>query len=184
MKITNALTIGRLIAAVIFLIVFNIDSLAAKVGALLLLIFAQVSDYLDGHIARKRNDITNFGKLFDPLADCVFFMTVFGCFTMIGYMPRWMLMILLFRELMITTCLRPYFSSKKIVLSAKMAGKVKTVAQGVSANIIILLLILGHLTDYVPEYVYRMISYWCMFIVIVFSLYSLVEYLRELEGTT
>ena len=181
MKITNALTIGRLIAAVVLLAVFNIDTLSAKVFALLLLIFAQVSDYLDGHIARTRNQITNFGKLFDPLADCVFFITLFGCFTMIGYMPAWMFIILLFRELMVTTCLRPYFSSKKIVLSAKMSGKVKTVAQGICANIVMLFLIFVHITNIVPEDIYKTISYWCFFIIIVFSLYSLVEYLRELK---
>jgi CDP-diacylglycerol--glycerol-3-phosphate 3-phosphatidyltransferase len=181
MKITNALTLLRLVAAALFLVVFNIDSLVAKVAALFLLVFAQVSDYLDGHIARKRDDITNFGKIFDPLADCVFFITLFGCFTMADYMPRWMFMILVFRELMITTCLRPYFSSKKVVLSAKMAGKVKTVAQGICANIIILFIIAGHVTDIVSETVYKMISFWFLFIVVVFSLYSLIGYMRELK---
>ena len=181
MKITNALTIGRLIAAAIFLAVFNIDTLTAKVFALILLIFAQVSDYLDGHIARTRNQITNFGKLFDPLADCVFFITLFGCFTMAGYMPKWMFMILVFRELMVTTCLRPYFSSKEIVLAAKMSGKVKTVAQGVAANIIMLFIIATYFTEILPEATYKMISFWCLFIIIIFSLYSLLEYIRELK---
>jgi CDP-diacylglycerol--glycerol-3-phosphate 3-phosphatidyltransferase len=181
MKITNILTLGRLAAAVVFLIVFNIDALSAKVASLFLLIFAQVSDYLDGHIARSRGQVTNFGKLFDPLADCVFFVTIFGCFTMIGYMPAWMFLIIVFRELMITAFLRPYFSSQKIVLSAKWSGKVKTVAQGIAANIIILFLILNHITDAVYEDIFMIISYWCLFIVVVFSLYSLIDYLTELK---
>jgi CDP-diacylglycerol--glycerol-3-phosphate 3-phosphatidyltransferase len=181
MKITNVLTLGRIIAAVIFLVVFNIDSLAAKIAALLLLIFAQVSDYFDGHIARTRGQITNFGKLFDPLADCIFFMTLFGCLTIIGYMPAWMFVILLFRELLMTTCLRPYFSYKKIILSAKRSGKVKTIAQGVAANIIMLFLIFNHITDIIPEEIYKMISYWLLFVVVFFSLYSLIGYMRELK---
>ena len=181
MKITNTLTLLRLVAAVILLIVFNIDSLTAKIVSLFLILFAQVSDFLDGYIARKRNQITNFGKLFDPLADCVFFITLFLCFTIQGYMPAWMFIILLFRELMITTFLRPYFSSQKIILSAKMSGKVKTAAQGIAANIIITLIIMSRITDILPQEVYRMISFWCMFIIIIFSLYSLIEYLREIK---
>ena len=182
MKITNVLTLGRLVAAAVFLVVFNIDALSAKVGSLFILIFAQVSDYLDGHIARSRGQVANFGKQFDPVADCIFFITLFGCFTRMGYMPAWMFLIIVFRELMITTFLRPYFSSKKIVLSAKWSGKVKTVAQGIVANIIILFLILNHLTDGVYEDIIMMISYWCLFIVVVFSLYSLIDYLRELKS--
>lgn len=181
MKITNMLTLGRLVAAVILLIVFPIDTLMAKIAAMFLLIFAQVSDFLDGHIARKTSQVTNFGKLFDPLADCVFFITIFGCFAMVGYMPAWMFLIILFRELMITTFLRPYFSSQKIILSAKMAGKVKTVAQGIAANIIVLFMIIVHVTNIVSEETYKMISYWFMFIIIVFSLYSLIEYMREIK---
>jgi CDP-diacylglycerol--glycerol-3-phosphate 3-phosphatidyltransferase len=69
MKITNLLTLLRLIAAVLFLIIFNnINALEAKMISLLLLIFAQVSDYLDGHIARTRNQITNPGKVYVLLA--------------------------------------------------------------------------------------------------------------------
>ncbi len=182
MRITNILTLGRLAAAVIFLIVFNFDdSLYAKVASLLLLIFAQVSDYLDGYIARSRNLVTNFGKLFDPLADCVFFVTLFGCFAIQGYMPKWMFLIILFRELMITTFLRPYFSYKKIVLSAKMSGKIKTVAQGLAATIILIFIIIEHVSNIIPVGIVNNVSYWSLFIVVVFSLYSLTEYLRELK---
>ncbi len=181
MRITNALTLGRLAAAVILLAVFTIDTLSAKVFSLFLILFAQVSDFLDGYLARSRSLVTNFGKLFDPLADCIFFITLFGCFTLIGYMPVWMFLILLFRELMITSFLRPYFSYKKIVLSAKMSGKVKTAAQGIVANIVIVFLILNHLTSAIDGEIYKMISLWCFFIIIVLSLYSLTEYLRELK---
>lgn len=96
-------------------------------GALAVFILASVSDYLDGHIARKYNQVTDFGKFLDPLADKLLVIAVMTVFCQWGQMPAWALMIVLTREFAVTG-LRLVVVGKGNVIAAGWSGKVKTVS--------------------------------------------------------
>jgi CDP-diacylglycerol--glycerol-3-phosphate 3-phosphatidyltransferase len=93
--------------------------------ALTVFILASITDFIDGHIARKRNQITDFGKFLDPLADKLLTIAAMLMFCQWGMMPAWALMLILTREFAVTG-LRLVAMSKGSVIAAGWSGKVKT----------------------------------------------------------
>ena len=93
--------------------------------ALVVFIIASVSDFVDGHIARKYNQVTDFGKFLDPLADKLLVIAVMTVFCQWELMPAWALMIVLTREFAVTG-LRLVAVGKGTVIAAGWSGKVKT----------------------------------------------------------
>lgn len=87
---------------------------------------ASLTDLVDGHIARKYNQITDLGKFLDPLADKVLVLAAMAIFCQWGIFPAWALMIVLVREFAISG-LRMIASNKGRVIAAGWSGKVKTV---------------------------------------------------------
>jgi CDP-diacylglycerol--glycerol-3-phosphate 3-phosphatidyltransferase len=131
MNLPNKLTVGRLFLTVIFLIVFFGRSRFADTMALGLFVAASITDYWDGEIARRRNLITNFGILMDPLADKILICSAFIAFVEHKDMPAWMAVVIVARELAITG-LRLLAASKQKVLAAERYGKHKTISQMVA----------------------------------------------------
>jgi CDP-diacylglycerol--glycerol-3-phosphate 3-phosphatidyltransferase len=97
-----------------------------------------VSDFLDGELARRRKLITNFGILMDPLADKIMVCTAFIAFVGLEWLPAWMAVVVVARELAITG-LRLLAASKSVVLAAERYGKHKTVSQIVAIVAILIL---------------------------------------------
>ena len=93
--------------------------------SLALFIIASLTDYVDGQIARKRNQITDFGKFLDPLADKLLVIAAMTMFCEWGMLPAWALMIILTREFAVTG-LRLVAVGKGTVIAAGWCGKVKT----------------------------------------------------------
>ena len=98
MRISNKFTLSRIILAPIIFIIYNIPvwfglengspaAIASICVAIPLLAFAELTDYFDGHYARKLNDVSDFGKMFDPFADVFLHLSMFTCFVFSGYMP-------------------------------------------------------------------------------------------------
>ena len=107
------------------------EHIAVSMTALLVLILfaiASFTDYLDGHIARKHNLITSFGKFIDPIADKLLVNTMFILFAVDGVVPAVFVLIMIWRD-MIVDGLRMNASAKGKVVAAGMMGKVKTVLQ-------------------------------------------------------
>src|SRR4029077_1875859 len=96
--------------------------------ALALFVAGGISDFLDGEIARRRKLITNFGILMDPLADKIMVCSAFIAFVDLKWIPSWMVVIIVARELAITG-LRLLAASKNLVLAAEGFGKHKTISQ-------------------------------------------------------
>lgn len=94
--------------------------------------FAMFTDFLDGYYARKYGDVSSLGKIFDPLADAVFFMVVIVCLGLAGYIPLWLSIPFLAREFAQHVYLRPMAARYGVVLGANMWGKMKTVIQCVA----------------------------------------------------
>ena len=93
--------------------------------ALALFILASLTDYIDGNIARKRNQVTDLGKFLDPLADKLLVLAAMLMFCQWNLMPAWALMIVLTREFAVTG-LRLIAVGKGTVIAAGWSGKVKT----------------------------------------------------------
>ena len=93
--------------------------------SLAVFIIASLTDYVDGHIARKYNQITDFGKFLDPLADKLLVIAAMAMLTEWGRFPAWALMIVLTREFAVTG-LRLIAVQKGTVIAAGWSGKVKT----------------------------------------------------------
>jgi CDP-diacylglycerol--glycerol-3-phosphate 3-phosphatidyltransferase len=92
-----------------------------------LFILSEVTDLVDGMVARKRGEVSDFGKLFDPFADTLVQLTYFLCFVLDGIFPTFFFIIVLYREFSILF-LRNMMLRKGIAMGARMGGKIKTVS--------------------------------------------------------
>jgi len=146
MNLPNKLTISRFVLTVAFLAVMFSQVSYHKSIALVLFIAAALSDYLDGEIARRRKLITNFGILMDPLADKIMVCSAFIAFVGLNWIPAWMVVVVVARELAITG-MRLLAVSKNVVLAAESFGKYKTVSQIIA---IIAILILASYQEWGP----------------------------------
>jgi len=128
MNIANKLTILRIILTFIFMFFLFCQGLWAKVASLSIFIFAALSDFFDGLIAQRKNMVTDFGRLMDPIADKILVLAAFAAFVQMQLIDAWMFVIIVSREILITS-LRLFALNKGKVLSATRAGKHKTVFQ-------------------------------------------------------
>ena len=128
MNLPNKLTIFRVCTIPLFVIFMEFDVLgnADKYVAVALFIIASITDALDGHIARKYNLVTNFGKFMDPLADKLLVCSALICLT--GVIPSWVVVVIISRELIISG-FRIIAADNGIVIAASYWGKIKTVCQ-------------------------------------------------------
>jgi CDP-diacylglycerol---glycerol-3-phosphate 3-phosphatidyltransferase len=128
MNVPNKLTISRFALTVAFLVVLFSQVRYYETLALVFFSVASLTDYFDGKIARRDKLITNFGILMDPLADKILVCSAFIAFIGLGWIPSWMVVIIVARELAITG-LRLLAASKNVVLAAERYGKHKTISQ-------------------------------------------------------
>ena len=127
-NVPNALTVLRLVLVPIFVWLMVADFSSARWWALAVFCVAAATDQLDGHIARKYNLITDFGKVADPIADKALTLGAFIMLSWIGDLPWWFTIIVAVRELGITW-LRAVLLKRGIVVAANKGGKLKTVLQ-------------------------------------------------------
>jgi len=138
MNIANRLTMLRIVLTIVFMLflLWWENIWWTKLVAFLVFSFAALSDYFDGRIAKKRNMVTDFGRLMDPIADKILVLSAFAAFLQIRLINVWMFMVIISREILITS-LRLFALNKGKVLSASRAGKHKTVSQMVVIFIIL-----------------------------------------------
>ena len=134
MNLPNKLTMGRIFAIPVFIVVFL---MGYRYIAMVIFILAAITDMLDGKIARKYNLVTNFGKLMDPLADKLLVMSALICLAQIGDVPGWMVIIILGREFIITG-MRQVAAAQGIVIAAGTTGKIKTITQMIAIPLLLL----------------------------------------------
>lgn len=184
MNIANRLTVLRIILTFVFMFFLFCHGLWAKSAALVVFIFAALSDYFDGRIAHKRNMVTDFGKLMDPIADKILVIAAFAAFVQMQLIAAWMFVIIISRELIITS-LRLFALNKGKVLSAAKAGKHKTVSQMAVIFLILGFIVLKEIMltffTWNPawENLFRQGIYVLMLLTVGLTLYSGLSYLWE-----
>lgn len=138
MNLPNKITILRVCMIPFFLFFLLSPSIPySKYIAAVIFIVAALSDAVDGHIARKYNLITNFGKFIDPLADKLLVCSALICFVELRLVPAWIIIIIISREFIISG-FRLVASDKGVVIAASYWGKFKTTAQMVMSVLLIL----------------------------------------------
>jgi CDP-diacylglycerol---glycerol-3-phosphate 3-phosphatidyltransferase len=147
MNIANFITLLRIIIIPFFpLIYLKYDFFKISINLmpyilLLILVFCELTDLVDGYFARKKNQVTEIGKLIDPMADSITNISVFFTFTQSWVdIPILLVFVFLYREFFITT-LRSICALNGIALGARRSGKIKTFLQAFVAITIVLLLI-------------------------------------------
>ena len=187
-NVPNILTVSRFLLTPVFIMCFFAKPQWGLVAALITVAIAQITDWLDGFIARRQKIVSDFGKLADPLADCVFNVTVFASFCAyeltvppvarpVGLIPVWMLVVVITRELLMHAAIRPLASRYGVVMAAKLPGKIKTFVQGVFIDGSLLLMIVNEhrRIEQLPR-----IIYWSMMLVVVLTIFSTYGYVKEL----
>ena len=167
MNLPNKLTILRVIMIPIFVVfmLVPVTGTADKWIALALFIVASLTDLLDGHIARKYNLVTNFGKFMDPLADKLLVCSALICLVELSRIPSWIVIVIIAREFIISG-FRLIASDNGVVIAASYWGKFKTTFQMVMICLMI--------ADIAALQMVTMIIMW---VALILTVVSLVDYL-------
>lgn len=180
MNLPNKITTFRFILIPIIVIIDLISPLKETVffgylslcNIIMLVIFllGAFSDFLDGHIARKRNLVTSFGKFMDPLADkMLVFATMILLLKQNNVLTGWVIIVILAREFMVSG-LRMLAAEKGQVIAAGMLGKIKT---NIQFLLIILLLLFGTMNKFAVDIIISIV----MYVAVIFTLWSGIDYL-------
>lgn len=137
MNIANKITMLRIAMIPIFMAVMLINFPYHMEVAFAVFLLASLTDKLDGHLARKYNLITDFGKFMDPLADKLLVTGAFVILIQLGRIEAWIVFVILAREFAVSG-LRSLAAAQNIVIAASNFGKVKTVTQIVAICILLL----------------------------------------------
>jgi len=167
----NLITAGRLPlapAAVGFLVLDEPWSIAIAAALALLL---EITDILDGYLARKHDVVTNFGKLFDPFSDAACRFTLFLGLYAVGVANLWMILVIFYRDASISF-FRSIAAHRNVVIAARRSGKIKAIVQGVGTQIAFLALAAA---AWHPEL--REIAWWSMLVITGVTAWSFVDYL-------
>ena len=167
MNLPNKLTLLRIILIPVFMVVLYWGFPGSRYVALGIYIVACLTDLLDGYVARHYNQVSDFGKFADPLADKCLVMAALCCFVESGEFFGWVLAVVLLREFAVSG-MRLVAVEKGRVIAAGWSGKVKTASTMVC---IILMLLIG-VPYSAPDYLGMV----CNAVILLTTLYSGIEY--------
>ena len=173
MNLPNKLTVLRVIM-IPFFVAFMLTDIGGEYGkyiALAIFAVASLTDLLDGHLARKHNLVTNFGKFMDPLADKLLVCSALICLVEMQRLAAWMVILIISREFIISG-FRLIASDNGVVIAASYWGKFKTTFQ--MLMIILLILDLGG--------VFTLIETAVTWIALALTVISLIDYLIKNKG--
>lgn len=162
MNTANKLTLTRVVMIPIFLVVLYLDFPFHDYIALSIFILASLTDLIDGYVARHYDQVTDFGKFMDPLADKLLVMSAMLYFVEAGLMPAWALLVVIAREFAVTA-LRLIAVEGGRVIAAGWSGKVKTA----STMVCICLMLLP-----IPLLLMQI----CVGVIVLTTVYSGIEY--------
>ena len=174
-SLPNLLTLFRILLIPVVLVFIDNESPLRSFIAALLYGASALTDFVDGYLARKWNQVTLLGKFLDPLADKILVMATLVWMVPMGRIDAWLVVVLLARELSITG-LRSVASSEGLVISARSLGKRKTALQMVG----ILCLIIHFRYPMLPFGIYanfHLVGLYTIYISLVFSIFSAIEYI-------
>jgi CDP-diacylglycerol---glycerol-3-phosphate 3-phosphatidyltransferase len=174
MTLANQLTLIRLVAVLPLMVALYLPFGWARVVAIMVYVGAILTDYLDGVIARRNNEVTGFGKLMDSIADKALIVSVFFALVGEGSMAAWMAAIMVIREFAVTG-LRMVALEAGEVIAANRWGKAKMNAQSLA----VFILLLGEPGASGWRGLMAEVGWWAMLVAVVLTLVSGWSYLRD-----
>ncbi len=174
MNTANKLTLSRFVMSLAFVILFYMDGWIYYQIAFFLFILASLTDFLDGYVARKYNQITQLGKLMDPLADKVLVFSALVILVERGIVFAWVVIVILSRDLMIGI-FRAVAAQKGVVIAADIYGKIKTITQMLST----MLILFGYAFEFVEAVFIGILGLYLAVALTVFSGFNYVYKNRE-----
>ncbi len=174
-NLANKITLLRIFALVPVIFFLSFPSPLFCAIACFIFFIASMSDMLDGYIARKYQSVTNFGKFLDPLADKLLICSVFIQLSFLGWLPAWVSIIIVVRELAVTG-LRAVAADEGVVIAADKYGKYKTIFQAVA---------LGPLIYHYPLFGFdvNIAGYAILAIALILTVYSGYNYFSSFYGS-
>jgi CDP-diacylglycerol--glycerol-3-phosphate 3-phosphatidyltransferase len=154
--------------------------------ALPVFIFGAVTDYFDGWLARKMKAVSKFGKFFDPLADKFLTGFAFLGFVILSIVPLWMVLIIIFRDVL-TTSMRFFPSSGNVPIETSKPAKFKTFAQMIFIGFVLILITLIKCnyelfeTESLIKLLYSDYIYYSMLAIVILALWTLVDYTKNMK---
>lgn len=181
MNLATLITLSRVIIAPIFAYVFIHGYGSGGTAWIWIAIgltgLIELSDLLDGRVARARGEVTDFGKVFDPVADSLSRQTIFISFMVSGIIPLWMYLIFFYRDAFMQL-LRIICASGGFVLAARKSGKAKAVLQGIgSFGVLFVVLLEVYHVKWIPAKILGLHpGFWILLIPAIFTLLSVIDY--------
>ncbi len=184
-NLANKLSLFRIALSPVFLLMIISDESLLRQLSLAVFLVAAITDWYDGEIARRSGTVTNLGKFLDPLADKFLTSAAFIGFALLAYVPWWMVLVIVFRDLLITV-LRSLAESRGVHIVTSKTAQWKTFIQ-MTVLYYLLLLIVGQdigwvrglLGDVMTSLLDAATVYLMMLAVTVFTAYTGVQYLVE-----
>jgi CDP-diacylglycerol--glycerol-3-phosphate 3-phosphatidyltransferase len=169
----NVLTAARLPLAPLAVVLLLTHTTWGTVGAAVLALVLELTDLLDGRIARSYGTVSSFGKLFDPFSDAFSRFTLFLGLYEIGVADLWMIVLVFYRDSSISF-FRSVAAVRNVVLAARPSGKLKAVVQGVGTQVVFVTLVVFDVAPHLP--IPRDLPWWTMLAVTVVTVGSFVDY--------
>nr|WP_207729527.1 CDP-diacylglycerol--glycerol-3-phosphate 3-phosphatidyltransferase [Clostridium chrysemydis] len=186
-NLANKLTLIRIVFVPLFLIfmIFN-DIPYGTFIATIIFVLASITDKLDGYIARSRNQITDFGKFMDPLADKLLVTTALIALVGIGVIPSWTVVIIIAREFAVSG-LRSIAAASGKVIAASWWGKIKTVIQMIAIILLLLNVSIGesmYFTDMVNSnsslnFIFNSLPILVLYLAVIVTVISGIDYFMK-----
>ncbi|NRD78910.1 CDP-diacylglycerol--glycerol-3-phosphate 3-phosphatidyltransferase [Bacillus sp. BRMEA1] len=183
MNLPNKITVSRILLMPLFMLIMlthlhwgNMHILGTTlpvthfIGALIFIV-ASATDWVDGHLARKYNLVTNMGKFLDPLADKLLVSAALIVLVELGYAPSWIVIVIISREFAVTG-LRLLLAGEGEVVAANMLGKIKTWTQIVAIASLLLHNIIFNMIPFRFDIV-------CLWVALIFTIWSGWDYFAK-----
>jgi len=168
MNLANKLTLSRIFLIPVFMLILLIRIPFGEYIAAIVFIIAASTDGLDGYIARKRKEVTNLGKLMDPLADKLLISTALIVLVEMKEISAWVAVVIISREFFVTG-LRSLAAAEGVVIAASKLGKLKTITQIVAISALLL-------NDFPLSLFGITFGIYAMYIAVAFTVWSGADY--------
>lgn len=179
MTLPTRITVLRIFLTFVIVVLLFVPGVLAKSLSLVLFFVAAGTDWLDGYLARRLNQVSPRGVLLDPIADKILVLGLLLTFVWLGVVRGWMVLVIVIRELLVTG-VRLFAANRHVVIPAAREGKHKTVSQMVTICVVLAALLVRELrTTDGPGALERWMEpaiLWCMWITVGLTVISGVSF--------
>ncbi len=176
MNLANKLTLSRIFLVPVFMFVLLTRISFGEYIAAAIFIIAASTDGLDGYIARKRKEVTNLGKLMDPLADKLLISAALISLVELKAVSAWIAVVIIGREFFVTG-LRAVVASEGVVIAASKLGKIKTISQIVAISALLL-------NDFLRSLLNIEFGKYAIYVAMLFTVWSGIDYFYKARKST